>query len=93
MAVFADLSNIYCDRHNYGKMAVLAIIERIIESILFFRTLILDQFSYIYIKIPTQFAYQSSIKTADTISTVFIEVGSGNIKVFTNLVLADTRFF
>lgn len=35
---------------------------------------------------------QSSIKAADTITTVFVEVGSGNIKVFTNLVLTDTFF-
>ena len=35
---------------------------------------------------------QSSIKAADTITTVFVEVSSGNIKVFTNLVLTDTFF-
>lgn len=92
MAVFTDLPNIHCDRRNYGKMAALAIIEHISESTLFFRTFVLDQFPNFYIEIPTQLTNQSSIKADDTITTVFVEVGSGNIKVFTNLVLTDTFF-
>ena len=74
-------------------MVILAITERIPERTLFFRTLIFDQLSYPYIEIPTQFTNQASIKTTHTITTVLVKVGSGNIKVFTNLVLADTLFF
>lgn len=35
MAVFTDLPNIYCDRRNYGEMAILAVIEHISEGTLF----------------------------------------------------------
>lgn len=77
MAVFIDLPNIYCDRRNYGEMAILAVIEHISEGTLFFRTLIFNQFPYLNMEIPTQFTNQSSIKSTNTITAVFIEVGSG----------------
>jgi len=90
MVVCIDLPNIYFKRHNYEKMAVLAVIEHISESTLFFRTIILNQFSCLYIEIPAQLTYQSSIESADTITAVFIEICSWNIKVFTDFILANT---
>lgn len=35
MAVFTDFPNIYFNRSNYGKMAILAIFERVPESTLY----------------------------------------------------------
>lgn len=79
-------------RRNYEKMVLLFIIEHISESALYFRTFVLDQIPNFYIEIPTQLTNQSSIKAANTITTVFVKVGSGNIMVFTNLIFADTFF-
>ena len=92
-AVFIYFPIVYFDRWNSEKMVILAIKERISEGTLFLRTLIFDQRSYPYIEIPIQFTNQASIKTTHTITTVFVKVGSGNIKVFTNLVFADTLCF
>lgn len=48
---------------------------------------------HLYIKIPTQLTNQSRIKAADTITTVFVKVGSGDIKVFADFIFTNTLFF
>ena len=86
------MPNVCFNKQTYEKAVLLSIIEHLPESTLFFRSFILNQLPNFYIEIPTQLTNKSSIKAADTITTVFVKVGSGNIKVFTNFILADTLF-
>lgn len=61
------------------KMAVLVIIECIPENLLFFRTFVLNQILYLYIKIATQLTNEGCIYSLEIITAVSIKIRPGNI--------------